>query len=245
VPYVHPDLVLQAKQLDLLTYLRTREPDELVHIAGGEYSTKTHDSLKISNGLWAWNSQGIGGKSALDYLIKVRGMGFSDAVNHLLGQAAMPSVSFCPAKAPPKKTLILPPPAPNNDRVIAYLTGRGIARDVLDVCVKTGRLYESANYHNCVFVGFDKAEKPRYAALRATNSGFKGEVGGSDKQFAFSLPAENAQKLHVFESVIDLLSFVTLCPEAQQDHLLSLAGVFAPAKRSSGRLPTRARQGCE
>jgi hypothetical protein len=64
-----------------------------------------------------------------------------------------------------------------------------------------------------------------------------GEASGSDKRYSFSMPAENAQELHVFESAIDLLSFATLCPEAQQDHLLSLAGVFAATKDCGGRLP--------
>ncbi len=33
-------------------------------------------SLKISNGKWIWWSRGIGGRSALDYLIKVKGYSF-------------------------------------------------------------------------------------------------------------------------------------------------------------------------
>ena len=36
----------------LLTYLRRFEPEELVHIGGDTYATRTHDSLKISNGKW-------------------------------------------------------------------------------------------------------------------------------------------------------------------------------------------------
>ena len=36
--------------MDLLTYLRRFEPEELVHICGDTYATRTHDSLKISNG---------------------------------------------------------------------------------------------------------------------------------------------------------------------------------------------------
>ena len=40
--------------MDLLTYLRRFEPEELVHIGGNTYATRTHDSLKISNGKWCW-----------------------------------------------------------------------------------------------------------------------------------------------------------------------------------------------
>ena len=52
--------------MDLLTYLRRFEPQELVHIGGDTYATRTHDSLKISNGKWCWWSRNIGGTNALD-----------------------------------------------------------------------------------------------------------------------------------------------------------------------------------
>lgn len=55
----------RAREMDLLTYLQTYEPDELVRISGNTYTTKTHDSLKISNGMWMWWSRGIGGRSAV------------------------------------------------------------------------------------------------------------------------------------------------------------------------------------
>ena len=243
MPYIHPDLIAQIKQIDLLTYLQTYDPEELVHAGGGEYCTKSHDSLRISHGLWCWHSKNIGGKTALDYLIKVCGMGFMDAVQHLLGRAAIqPPVFSCPSKPPPKRTLTLPPAALNNDRALAYLQSRGIDHAVLDHCIKSGLLYESADYHNCVFVGMDKAGTPRYAALRGTVSNFKGEASGSDKRYSFSIPAEGESvTLHLFESAVDALSYATLLQmhgrDYRQTHLLSLAGVFAPAQRPGQRLP--------
>ena len=77
MPYIPPEVVAQAREMDLLTYLRTYEPQELVHFGGGTYCTREHDSLKISNGKWCWFSRGIGGYSALDYLIKVNEMPFT------------------------------------------------------------------------------------------------------------------------------------------------------------------------
>ena len=68
--YVSPEEIEQAKQIDLLTYLQYYEPQELVHVSGGTYCTRDHDSLKISNGKWNWFSRGVGGKTALDYLHK-------------------------------------------------------------------------------------------------------------------------------------------------------------------------------
>ncbi len=76
--YIAAEDVAKAKEMDLLTYLRNYEPQELVHVSGNTYCTKEHDSLRISNGKWCWFSQGIGGslRSALDYLIKVKGIPF-------------------------------------------------------------------------------------------------------------------------------------------------------------------------
>lgn len=69
MPFIAPELIIQAKQMDLLTYLKNYEPYELVKFSGNTYCTRTHDSLKISNGKWIWWSRGIGGRNALDYLI--------------------------------------------------------------------------------------------------------------------------------------------------------------------------------
>lgn len=94
MPYVTMEQIERVKRMDLLTYLQTYEPHELVHFSGNVYTTRTHDSLKISNGKWCWWSRDIGGRSALDYLIKVRGMTFPSAVMQIDGQVAiMPPVS--------------------------------------------------------------------------------------------------------------------------------------------------------
>ena len=49
----------------------------------GVYCLRLHDSLKISNGKWYWWSRGIGGRSALDYLIEVEGIPLVEAVQRI------------------------------------------------------------------------------------------------------------------------------------------------------------------
>lgn len=85
-PYLSKDQIAAAREMDLLTYLRRFEPQELVHIGGDTYATRTHDSLKISNGKWCWWSRNIGGTNALDYLTMVEGVSFLDAVQRILGE---------------------------------------------------------------------------------------------------------------------------------------------------------------
>jgi hypothetical protein len=123
MPYVEPEAILQAKQMDLFTYLQNYEPNELVHVSGNVYCTKTHDSLKISNGKWCWFSRGIGGKSALDYLIKVKELSFVEAVEQIVGQAAVRSpILYRQENKNQEKNLILPERNENNEKVKAYLS---------------------------------------------------------------------------------------------------------------------------
>ena len=231
--YIPPKKILEAKEIDLLTYLKNYDPDELVHICGNAYTTKSHDSLKISNGKWNWFSRGIGGKTALDYLIKVEGLSFIEAVERIIGQAEhKPPVLYYKETLKEKyKTILLPKRNINNYKVINYLKRRGIDSEIIDYCITTNLLYESDIYHSAVFVGLDKDSLPRYATIRGVDNDFIGEANGSDKRYSFSIPSKS-DILCLFESAIDLLSFVTLLKlynkPWNETHLVSLAGVYRP-----------------
>ena len=94
--WVKPEQIEKAKQMDLLTYLQSYEPNNLKKISHDTWCTKEHDSLKISNGKWHWFSRHIGGKTALDYLIKVKGVSFVQAVEIITGYSAvLPPVYTC------------------------------------------------------------------------------------------------------------------------------------------------------
>lgn len=136
--------------MDLLTYLRNYEPDELVHFGGSTYCIQEHDNLKISNGKWCWFSRGIGGTSALDYLIRIKDIPFLEAVERITGQAAIqPPVFISRTKQEKPKVLLLSKANKNTDRVMNYLVGRGIDRELIDFCVQSGRLYESELVSQC------------------------------------------------------------------------------------------------
>lgn len=235
MPYIPPSVVQEVKRMDLLTYLKKYEPYELVHFSGNTYTTRTHDSLKISNGKWMWWSQRTGGRSALDYLIKVRGYSFLEAVELLAKQANIqPSLSVS-ENVPMERQLLLPKKNQDDQKVIAYLSGRGIDKEIIQFCLESGRVYESAFHHNAVFVGMDEKDNPKYAAIRGTGTSFIGEANGSDKNYSFSIFTEKScDTMHLFESAIDLLSYATLLKldgkEWRREHLLSLAGVYQPAK---------------
>lgn len=236
MPYIDAQAVAQAREMDLLTYLQNYEPQELVKFSSDTYCTRSHDSLKISNGKWYWWSRGIGGYSALDYLIKVRGYGFTRAVRTIVGQcAAEPPVYTEQKKISKPKPLLLPDKSASNRVIIRYLCGRGIDRELVELCIAKGKVFESLPYHNVVFVGFDKKNKPRYASYRATGSmRILGDCSGSDKHYSFRLADGKTNTVHIFESPIDLLSYATLLKKSGYDYrrfnLLSLAGIYSPNK---------------
>lgn len=231
MPYLSPEDILQAKQMDLLTYLQTYEPNELVRISPSTYCTRAHDSLKISNGKWHWFSRGIGGKSALDYLIKIKDYSFLQAVETILGHSAVTLPKVMQYKEPPARQFLLPEQNPTSYVVERYLRDRGIHPVIIDTCLKRKILYESKDFHSAVFVGRDKEGTARYANIRGTKGQYKGEASGSDKHFSFKI-ADNpaSDTVHVFESAIDLMSYATLqlfeSTDWRMNNMLSLAGVF-------------------
>ena len=79
--YIPPPILDELKKVDLVTYFRTIMPYELVKVSANEYTTKTHDSLRMSNGLWNWCSRGFGGKNAIDFIQKTKNMKFNEEGN--------------------------------------------------------------------------------------------------------------------------------------------------------------------
>lgn len=236
MPYIAPEVITEAKRMDLLTYLREFEPGELVKFSRNTYTTKTHDSLKISNGKWMWWSRGIGGKSALDYLIKVRGMDFVEAVRTIMGNGSVSYPTYENSNSYEQQPLLLPERSPTSDVVVEYLFGRGIDYEIINECLVKELIIESLPYHNVVFIGYDENKEPKYAAYRATNqSRIMGDCTGSKKQYSFRLTAENTGEVHLFECAIDLLSYATLLKldgkDWRQFNLVSLAGVYSPKQK--------------
>ena len=228
--FVTTEQIRAAKQMDLLTYLQHYEPDELVRVSAGNYCTRSHDSLKISNGKWHWFSRGIGGRSALDYLVQVKEMPFTEAVELLAGKPIdLPPFPF--AQKQKERHLELPALSDNSAEAAQYLIRRGIDWEVISLCQEHGLLFETKDHRAAVFAGYDESGAIRYAALRGIHDSFKGEAPGSDKRYAFCIPGDaSAGTVHLFECAIDAMSYATLLKLCGRDWtqvpLLSLGGVY-------------------
>ena len=204
-----------------------------VRRVGSYYSTREMDSLRIKDRrIWFRNSENTGG-DAIAFVRRFCGMSFSEAVRYLLAFNGYPTDSAIPrpirkTRPPPRErpAFVLPPPNGDNERIRAYLRGRGIAHGVIDDFINTGLLYEDAKYHNCVFVGRDGAGKAVFAAKRGTCDSvpFRGDVAGSDKRIAFRVPCDPALgRVAAFEAPIDLMSWFTL---HGRSNAIALCGLY-------------------
>ncbi|MBQ9075272.1 MAG: DUF3991 and TOPRIM domain-containing protein [Mogibacterium sp.] len=241
MPYYTEEQIKQARSIDLMTYLQTYEPTELVHVRGNTWCLREHDSLKVTaDGKWYWWSRGFGGYSALDYLTKVKGLPFIKAMDILTDdskdfQSETPKICNR-VNSNTERRLLLPEKCDTNLEVIRYLTSRGIDREIIRDCIAEGLLYESLPYHNCIFVGYDETGKAAYACYRATNGErIMGDAAGSEKKYAFRIEpkAGSPGVLHTFESAVDLLSFATIMKMQtgnwRAEPMVSLGGVYAPS----------------
>ena len=235
MPGVTKEQVAAARRMTAIEFLRRYRAADLVQSsAHGEFELKSHDSFKINgeSSLWHWKSRGIGGKSALDYLLHVEGCSFVEAVRLLCDEQPV----FTPknhANVERKRPPFEPPEkSPTSTRVESYLRCRGISQAVIGHCLQAGILYESLPYHNCVFLGRDADGVPRYAALRSTytyGKQFKAESTGSDKKFGFCIePTEKSKTAAVFEAAIDAMAEMTLAGDTAEKYRLSLGGIYAP-----------------
>lgn len=180
-------------------------------------TTLEMDSLRIKDRrTWYRYSESIGG-DAVAFLRRFHGMSFPEAVRYLLifnGYSVdAPILPRQRNRPPPQRgrpVFVLPPPHSDNERVCAYLRGRGIAPSIIGGFIKMGLLYEDKD-HNCVFVGRNSAGNPVFATRRGTWGSFKYDATGSDKRIAFRFSCTPApHDVRVFEAPIDLMSWFTL-----------------------------------
>ena len=201
------EYIEEIRNIDLLTYLQNYDPDELVKSSRNEYRTRTHGSLVISNGLWHWIARGIGGKSALDYLIHVKEMNFAEAVEHL-GNCTHKKV---PTVVSHKTKYKFKLPLPCQDTVITnYLCKkRCLSEEVVSYAIRHYYIYQHDS--DVVFVGYDEGCKARFASVRSTVGKDRRDVAGSNKRYSFKLTFQSdSDVLNVYESPIDLLSNLSL-----------------------------------
>ena len=226
--------IQRADDTDLYIFLSGR--GEPFKRSGKEYRWLRHDSVMINKNEWYRFSQNKGGH-AIDFMKEFYGLSFAEAVKELLGEEGEKAR---PAKADEGRQKVCPIPLPKlllperNDTCETareyLIKQRKLSETLIDRMIAKGNIYESKEHHNVVFVGRDGEQNPRYAALRGTDQQrYRGEAKGSEKAYGFGHMGTD-EKLFVFESPIDLLSYITAVPEQWKKHsYISLGGLSEKA----------------
>ena len=206
----------QARTTDLAEFLTAQ--GEEVKKMGSEYVWMDGgQKVTIRGNLWFHQYEQKGGDS-IDFVRKYYHKGYGDAVLMLLGGNAGTEIShssYTPHKEKPqqpKKPFELPVKNDNMRRLFAYLLfTRGLDKGVVQEFVKQKMLYESKNYHNAVFVGYDQSGTAQHAHERGTITGkpFKHNIPSSKPEYSFHWNGTSSH-LFLFEAPIDMLSFISM-----------------------------------
>ena len=186
-----------ARQTDLVSLLRSQ--GEQLKRSGKEYVWRDgSNKVTVRGNLWYHQYEQVGG-DVIDFVRRYYNKSYAESVEYLLGgqlEAApnsrneiVQNNSYTPAHGTERKTEFkLPKAGDNMRRVYAYLVHhRGIDRDVLYEFAHKGMIYESTDYHNAVFVGYDENGIAHHAHKRGTGSEstYKGNAESCDSRYSF------------------------------------------------------------
>ena len=192
------DEVLQAKNTDIIDFLGLHCGFSFRR-TGAYYQCKEHDSLmiKANRKMWYWNSQNLNGQNALDWLISVDGLSYTQALESIIGvpisfdnvrtavekkqYSQAPDLSEIPLDE--VKEIELPPKYDGKySRAFAYLTKeRCLDSEIVSGLMKSHLIYQDDKC-NAVFVGMDNDGEVRFAECKMTNT------------YLLSLKDENGKK---------------------------------------------------
>ena len=207
----------QARRTDLANFLISQ--GEKVRKSGSEYEwLDGSQKVTIRGHLWYHQYEQKGG-DAIEFVRRFYNKDYVEAVEMLLNNCGGQIITSPPIEKE-HKLFELPPRNDRMSRVFSYLLlTRGIDKDVLFEFVRRKMIYESANYHNAVFVGYDSSGKPCHAHKRGTvtNNPYKGNVAGSQPEFSFHWHG-TSEKLFLFEAPIDMLSYISMHKKNWKEH---------------------------
>jgi hypothetical protein len=240
--------IAQANSNNIIDYAKSRGYP-VRQVTTHSYKIPGFGGLYIHSGGLKWNrfSADIGG-GTIQFVMHMENKSWVEAVKELLNiptsQCVYPSSvqkEFY-EKESEKKPFQLPEKNDTYKHLFAYvISTRKLDRYIVYDLVKLNKIYENKHYNCCVFVGYDKDENPKYAAIRGTNPAlqYRKDVVGSDKSYPFIVDIRSgivckdgelkSKNLFVFESPIDLMSYLTLLKTRGiknfEAHCISLGGV--------------------
>ena len=222
----------RASGIDITAMLQGQ--GEKLKKQGRVYRWMRYDSTVIDRNRWYRHSREIGG-GPIQFMQHFYGMDFVEAVKYLLDGEE--GAEFVQASRTPEPKLPFTPPklSKNMHRTFAYLIKtRKIDADIVQHFVNEKKIFETEEYHNVAFCGYDEKGEMKQMHLRSTLPGnrFFMDIDGSDKQYYFRHIGTN-NDVYVFEAPIDMLSYITMNKENwQESSYVCLGGVAIDALKN-------------
>lgn len=182
-----------------------------------------HPSIAFKDNLWFRHSTKQNGLP-VDFLMTFFNHSEKEAIQTIVKLFKLKDTTFVPYRE-----LYRPPQNDHHHAIEIYLKYfRFIDASLINYFIKHGMLYEESKYRNCIFVGKDSNGDIKHLhrhSIHLANTIYKGNIPGSDARYSFNVIGKNNQ-IFVFESPIDLMSYITLNPTCWQDHsYLALCGL--------------------
>ena len=209
----------RARQTDLVNLLESQ--GERVKRVGSEHVWEGGGSrITLRGNLWFDHYEKKGG-DAVSFVRKFFDKDYPQAIEFLTGERGEVKLKRAePAPKKEKEPFVLPERNKDMRRAYAYLLiTRGIDKEVLNSFIEKKMIYESAKYHNAVFVGYDGNGIARHVVVRSTNPKvqFRGNPPSSVAEYSFHWQG-TSDKLYVFEAPIDMMSFISMNKESWKQH---------------------------
>ena len=206
---------------------------------GSYYTLKEHDSVRIDprKNIFFRNSTGDRG-TVIDFVMAFKGVSCGEAIKLLWDEIVLPKVYKEQNSVPQKKKeLILPAKARNMKNVFAYLVKtRGLDKKIISSLMKKGLIYQDKKYSNAVFIGKDYEGNIVSAFKRSTKTNLSknafraGDQEWSKKEYRLRIENPTNKTVNVFESEIDMLSYISLQHEiARNENYIALGGLSEKA----------------
>ena len=224
--FVSADIIKKINNMPIMDYIKK------IGIEVKQVSPNNSDYFKIphnggtyitpSKNVWNCFAMKTGSKSVIQFVQFIDNVSWKEAVDKIVdlyNLVEKEKISeITPKKADvlnEKKAFVLPEKAENNKRVFAYLhKSRGIDNDIIQRAYNEKKIYQDAQKGNVIFKVSDNDGNIRGAAWNTTltseeHKGKKGFVEGSKRDYPFELRGTN-NELHIFESPIDMMSYMTI-----------------------------------
>lgn len=236
---VTQDEIKQAEQIPLIDFINANGID--LEKAGKGYRLVEHDSLVITGNKFYWNSRSVGGYGSIKFAMEYYDLKFPQAVKRVNAHEykELTDVDELVKSKPfkyPKYHEVSDTKAIKN-----YLVNeRGIDERVVDWCIKKDLLVQD-KMKNAVFkwkndkgevVGGDRQGTVKIDTKRGT---FKNIIESSQEDGGFTINVgKNPNKLAIFESPIDMLSYWSIKQsDLQNIQLRSMSGLkYQSVKRA-------------